>query len=161
MIRHTKYFLVILTISSAITILPIQAQEAPNVPLYDLTGGRHILFSIIDSLPEGGIAILNFTSIYCKPCKKEIPELLAIAGSSRKIKLLCIYAENAKLSSQSAGELGVYDRAYVDPLGAVQQKFGVKKYPVTVLINKKKQIVGRYEGYSEKNIEAIKRAVLP
>lgn len=148
-------------ISSAIISLPLSAAESPNVPLYDLTGGRHILYSIIDSLPDGGIAILNFTSVYCKPCKKEIPELQGIVEGSKKIKLLCIYAEAAKLASQSAGELGVYDHSYVDPLGSVQMKFGVKKYPVTILVNKKRQIIGRFEGYSEKNIEAIKKTVSP
>jgi thiol-disulfide isomerase/thioredoxin len=135
------------------------AGEAPNVPLYDLKGNRYIFYLLLNALPTGGVAILNFTSVYCLPCKKEIPELRAIADKACNVKLLCIYAEEAAIAGPHAKKMGIYDYSYVDALGAVQGKFGVKKYPATILINKKREIVGRFEGYTVENIEAIKRIV--
>lgn len=135
------------------------AEHAPNVAVYTIKGERHILYGLLDGLPAGGVAILNFTSVYCLPCKKEIPELRDIAGRANNVKLLCIYAEEAGIAGPHAKKMGIYDCSYVDALGAVQAKFGVKKYPVTILINKKREIEGRFEGYTVENIEAIKKIV--
>ncbi len=153
----TAFAIISLAIIAAAS--PAPAQEAPNVPLYDLAGARQVLYSLVDELPGGGILILNFTSITCKPCKKEIPELLAMAGSSKKVKLLFIYAEAAQEAAPHAMDFGAQDRAYVDPLGAVQSKYGVKSYPVTVVINKKYAIIGRFEGYTPGNMDAIQRLI--
>ncbi len=141
------------------TMLPAPAQEAPNVPLYDLSGARHILHSLVDGVPGGGVLVINFTSINCKPCKKEIPELLAIVEDSKKVKLLFIYAEASRDAAPHARELGADEHAYVDPLGAIQSKYGVKSYPVTVVIDKKYTIVGRFEGYTPANMEALRKLV--
>ncbi len=137
----------------------VAAEPAPNVAIYTIKGARHILYGLLDELHEGGVAMLNFTSVYCLPCKKEIPELRDIAGRANNVKLLYIYAEEAAIAGPHAKKMGIYDYSYVDALGAVQGKFGVKKYPVTILINKKREIVGRFEGYTVENIEAIKRIV--
>lgn len=137
------------------------AEPAPNVAVYTIKSERHILHELLDALPEDGVAMLNFTSVNCLPCKKEIPELRAIAGKAKNVKLLCIYAEEAAIAGPHAKKMGIYDCSYVDALGVVQAKFGVKKYPVTILINKKREIVGRFEGYTVENIEAIKKIVTP
>lgn len=141
------------------TTLPAPAQEAPNAPLYDLAGSRQILYSLLDGLPGDGILVINFTSVTCKPCKKEIPELLVMAGNSKKVRLLFVYAEAAREAAPHAREFAVQERAYVDPLGAVQSKYGVKSYPVTVVIDKKYTIVGRFEGYTPANMEALRKLV--
>lgn len=135
------------------------AEHAPNAAVYTIKGERHILYGLLDGLPAGGVAILNFTSVYCLPCKKEIPELRDIAGRANKVKLFFIYAEEAAIAGPHAKKMGICDCSYVDALRAVQAKFGVKKYPVTILINKKREIVGRFEGYTVENIEEIKRIV--
>ncbi len=137
----------------------IATEQVPNVAIYTINGERYILHELLDALPEDGVAILYFTSINCLPCKKEIPELHAIADKANNVKLLCIYAEGAEITGPHAKKMGIYDYSYVDALGAVKTKFGVKKYPVTILINKKRKIVGRFEGYTVENIQAIKRIV--
>lgn len=137
----------------------VATEQVPNVAIYTIRGERFILHELLDALPEDGVAMLNFTSVNCLPCKKEIPELCTIAGKANNVKLLCIYAEEAGIAGSHAKKMSIYDCSYVDAFGVVQAKFGVKKYPVTILINKKREIVGRFEGYTVENIEAIKRIV--
>jgi len=43
----------------------------------------------------------------------------------------------------------------------VRAKYGVKKFPVTIVINKKRQVLGRFEGYTPENIAAIRKLVNP
>ena len=134
-------------------------QKAPNFPVYDVNGKRHVFYLMIDALPRGGIMIVNFTSIFCKPCKKEIPELIEIAKGKRKVKLICIYSERGNPVKQSASSLGAMDIAYVDPFGAIRSKYNVEKIPATVLVNKSCDIIGRFEGYTEANIGKIRQMV--
>jgi thiol-disulfide isomerase/thioredoxin len=138
-----------------------QSRVVPNFALHTIDGKRLVFYNILKKLPPKGIVILNFTSIYCKPCRREIPELLNISrkGGSR-IKLICIYAESGKPASDNARELGVLDRACVDPFGAIRSRFVVEKIPVTILIDKSRTILGRFEGYTEDNIQSIKGIVI-
>lgn len=137
-----------------------QSRSVPNFAMYNVTGKRFVFYNILKKLPPRGIVILNFTSIYCKPCRREIPELLSISGKGgKKIRLVCIYAESGKPVSENARELGVLE-AYVDPFGALRSKFNVKKIPVTILIDKSRTILGRFEGYTESNIQSIKKIVI-
>ncbi len=138
-----------------------QSRTSPNFALHTINGKRLVFYNILKRLPPKGIIILNFTSIYCKPCIREIPELLSISGrGGSRIKLLCIYAESGKSVRDNARQLGVLDRACVDPFGALRSKFSVEKIPVTILIDKSRTILGRFEGYTESNIRSIKRIVI-
>lgn len=131
------------------------SHEAPNVALYKISGERVILYSILETIPENGFLIINFTSVYCKPCKNEIPDLLKLTISSSRFRILFIYADKANIAAASASRFSIFDQAYADPLGVVQSKFNVKKYPVTILISKNRRIVGIFEGYSKNNIDSI------
>jgi thiol-disulfide isomerase/thioredoxin len=138
-----------------------QKQGVPNFALHTINGKRLVFYNILKKLPPKGIVILNFTSIYCKPCRKEIPELLSISGKGgSRIKLICIYAESGRPVSDNARELGVLDRACVDPFGAIRSRFVVEKIPVTILIDKSRTILGRFEGYTEDNIRSIRGIVI-
>jgi len=131
---------------------------AQNFAVYNIKGERSIFYKIIDSMPDSGILIVNFTSVTCIPCKKEIPELKSISEAGNgNIKLICIYAEAADSARSSAESLIVADNAYVDPFGNIQKMYNVKKYPVTFIIDKRYKILGRFEGYSESNIKKIKK----
>jgi len=80
--------IVVAVIAVVLIALPALAEEAPNTALYDMAGKRHVLYAVLDALPDDGLAMINFTSIHCKPCKKEIPELLRIVGTSGRTRLL-------------------------------------------------------------------------
>ncbi len=137
-----------------------QIKTAPNFALYNINGKRFVFYNILEMLPPKGIVILNFTSIYCKPCRKEIPELLSISGKSNRVKLICIYAESGDPVKDNSRELNVSGKSYVDPFGSIRLKFNVNSIPVTFIIDKSCTILGRFEGYTESNILSIKRLVV-
>ena len=135
-----------------------QGEKAANVAIYHVDGRRSVLYGLLKDLPRDGVLILNFTSVYCKPCKKEIPELARIAAKHPgRVILICLYAETGDPVRESASSLGILPNAYVDPLSSVQAEFNVKSYPVTVLVAGDGGILGRFEGYTEKNIRGIEK----
>ena len=145
----------LLTFSTA--VIPADT-TAENFAVYNLNGERFIFYKIIDSIPENGLLVVNFTSVTCIPCKKEIPELKNITEAGKgKNRLMCIYAETADAAGPSAESLGVKENAYVDPFGNIQKMYNVKKYPVTFIIDRQYKILGRFEGYNEANIRNIKK----
>lgn len=132
--------------------------KAANFPVYSVRGERFVFYKIIDSMPDDGIIIVNFTSVNCLPCKKEIPELKKITGSGNgRLKLMCIYAESADLAGRSAESLGATADSYVDPFGNIQKMYNIAKYPVTIIVDKKHRILGRFDGYTSDNIKKIKK----
>jgi thiol-disulfide isomerase/thioredoxin len=147
-----------LTLFFCFTVIIYADTTAENFALYNIKGERFILYNILNSLPDGSMLIVNFTSVKCLPCTKEIPELKNISESTAgNTKLMCIYAETTDVARISAESLGVSECSYVDPFGNIQKTYNIKKYPVTFIIDKKFKILGRFEGYSERNIKKIKQ----
>ncbi len=130
--------------------------KAENFAVYDLEANRHIFHRLIDSLPQDGLIILNFTSVYCPPCKLEIPELKTIADNNKRLKLVCIYAETPDIAVKNASSLNISNYAYVDPFGSIRKLYNVTRFPVTFIIDRNYRILGRYEGYLPDNIRKIK-----
>jgi thiol-disulfide isomerase/thioredoxin len=134
-----------------------QAGKVENFVLYDVNGRRGIFHDLFSSLPRNGMLILNFTSIHCLPCRKEIPELATIAATAgNRAKLVCVYAECGDPVRESATSLNVLNSAYTDSFGNIQKLFNVKKIPVTIIINKNLTLVERFEGYTPESIQKIK-----
>ena len=137
-----------------------QSGKVENFAIYNIQGKRCIFYDIVKSLPEDSVLILNFTSIKCKPCRKEIPELANITvKSGNRARIMFIYAESSVQAQPAAAELGITDRSYVDPFGNVQKLFNVKKIPVTIIISKNYIQLCRFDGYTGENIRGIEKVV--
>ncbi len=135
-----------------------QATRADNFIVYNVDGKRTVFYELFRNLPNNGMIILNFTSIYCKPCRKEIPELLKIANRSNgRSHLVIIYAETGADVKKNASSMGVYDMAYVDPFGNIRKQYNVEKIPATFIIKKNYLIANRFNGYSEDFIKQIEK----
>jgi len=153
-----RCLIVLITIFLFPVLTGSEPETAENFPVYNLKGERNIFYKLVDELPDNGLMLVNFTSVACLPCKKEIPELKAIVdGDSGRLRLMCIYAEAADKAKESATPMGVADVTFVDPFGAIQKKYNVTKYPVTFVIDKEYKILGRYDGYTQGNISKIKK----
>lgn len=160
MMKRLKLQLLFIAIVSGLFLsAAIQADTtAENFAVYNIRSERFIFYKMMDSFPDNTMVIVNFTSINCPPCRKEIPELKKIADASGgKVRLICIYAEAADSAGPSAESLGIRDNAYVDPFAHIQKLYNVKKYPVTFIIDMQHKILGRFEGYTPGNINKIKK----
>jgi thiol-disulfide isomerase/thioredoxin len=129
-----------------------QSTEIPNSKLFPNGGGEIILHEYLESLKENELAVLNFTSVTCVPCKKEIPELLRLSEKNPDMKLFIIFAESDP--TKFATGLGV-SKFYADPLGTLQNKYAIKGYPVTFIVSREKKVLARLEGYNEKNTKRL------
>ena len=144
--------LILLFILFAVQSVYSQSMEIPNSKLFPKGGGDLILHEYLESLTETDIAVLNFTSVSCIPCKKEIPELLRLSEKYPNLKLFIIFAEADP--STFANSLGL-SKYYADPLGTLQNKYRIKAYPVTYIVSRDKKILSRLEGYTEKNSKKL------
>jgi thiol-disulfide isomerase/thioredoxin len=136
-------------------------KKAEDFVVYSVDGKRNIFYEMSNSLPTNGVIILNFSSIHCRPCRKEIPELVRIMKkSSGRARFICVYAEGGKEVKENALSIGILTMAYVDPFGNIRNQYAVKKIPVTIIISKEHRIVDRFEGYSEDNMQKIEKLVL-
>lgn len=150
-----RFFIVI----SALLLISAGNTAVEDFVIFNVHGKRHTFYELVRQVPHGGLLIVNFTSVACRPCKKEIPELLEIKNSSDKMSLLFIYAECCQPVKDHASSFDILDMAFVDPFGKVRGIFEVKSFPVTFIINRNRTVVGRYDGYTTENIESIRDAV--
>lgn len=100
--------------------------------------------------------VLNFTSVDCKPCEKEISELISLKEKNNTMKLFVIFAEQGEIVKEKMKKLDLKE-GYIDPLGTLQVKFGVKGFPVTIIIDSKAQNLKKIEGYSSENMKIIEK----
>ena len=128
--------------------------EFQNFALYDVEGNRQVFYGILKENP-GKIFVLNFTSVDCVPCKKEIPELIDLEKKTSHMKLFCIFGEAGNLAKPLGKSLGL-STIYSDPVENIQKIFGVKSYPTTVVIHKGK-ILSTLVGYNEENTKLLRK----
>ncbi|MCP4136076.1 MAG: TlpA family protein disulfide reductase [bacterium] len=130
-----------------------------NFPLYNLERKRSLLYEVLQSLPADGYLILNFTSIYCKPCRKEIPELVGLQKAYKKrVSLWYIYSEYNKTDvTANARETGIPDMNTVcmDLFGTIKRELNIRSVPYTIIVNKNKKIISIMNGYKPGNLKKI------
>jgi len=133
-------------------------QKIINFPIYRLDAERFVLKKMLGELPDGGIIVLDYTSIDCKPCRKEIPELVSLTEpKGGRVKLLFVYFEYDKNKvGTHADSFGIRERAYTDLFNAIKKDLGISGIPYTIIVDKDGYVLGRFSGYNEKNINSIK-----
>lgn len=145
--------------SDKIAVLPA-GSKAPTFSLPSLDGERVTLRTYCgDTLnkpqinPFRHIVILSFWATYCEPCKKEIPELAAIAQkhNADSVKIFCI-----SIDKEGASKVGpvVTERKYtlpvlLDPYCKTAERYGVSSLPALFVIDPVGNIRYSSSGYNE------------
>jgi thiol-disulfide isomerase/thioredoxin len=148
-----KKFLLILVLLFQFPLL--SDPEFQNFALYDVEGNRQVFYGVLKENPNK-IFVLNFTSVDCIPCKKEIPELIELEKRTPQMKLFCIFNEAGNIAKPVAKSLGL-QTSYSDPVENIQKIFGVKSYPTTVVLGKQGKILATLVGYNEENTKQLKK----
>lgn len=154
-------------------------KDAPGIALEDTNGQ----FTMLSSLVANNNLVLSFWSYDCVPCRKEMPELAKLAQEGffkeNKVKLVFVYVEATTEKSKKESmdmnpkdkalevlnSLNITETCLLDVYGVAFKNYmaasGLKNstLPLNYLINKNKQIVFSALGYSEKNIENLKKAI--
>jgi thiol-disulfide isomerase/thioredoxin len=142
-----------------------QRGRMQNFPLYNLDNDRYLINTELSKLPPEGVLILNFTSIHCLPCKKEIPELLdLVERKGNKARIFFIYAESDRnLVRRNAVSLGIkgvrVKDVCIDLFNSISTEFGIKSMPYTIVAGRNGDIISRYDGYCSDTVRTIENLI--
>jgi thiol-disulfide isomerase/thioredoxin len=127
---------------------PVSLGSVPGLKARDLGGAA---FDLAETLAAGP-TVITFWATWCKPCRRELPELQ---------KLLEIYGERGLQVVAVNGD-GPVDQAKIrpyvnalaftftvipDPDGEIRRRFQVEVFPTTLLVDPGGRIVHRQVGY--------------
>jgi cytochrome c biogenesis protein CcmG, thiol:disulfide interchange protein DsbE len=112
--------------------------------------------------------ILSFWATYCKPCQKEMPELISFANKHKtdNVVVLCVSIdkEGAAVVEPFVKEKNYTVQVLLDPYTKTAERYGVKSLPALFVIDTLGIIRYSSLGYDEKNplepkLESIIKAI--
>jgi cytochrome c biogenesis protein CcmG, thiol:disulfide interchange protein DsbE len=112
--------------------------------------------------------ILSFWATYCKPCQKEMPELISFANkhTTDNVVVLCVSIdkEGAAIVEPFVKEKNYTVQVLLDPYTKTAERYGVKSLPALFVIDTMGIIRYSSLGYDEKNplepkLESIVKAI--
>ena len=148
-LEHDKKYLKVNALKVLDNAIPKPKPVADDavLALNDLSGAAQSLSNY-----RGQVVVLNFWATWCEPCKKEMPDLLAIQNDYAKLGLQVIgaagdgSADSAKVE-KFIREFKVNFPVWVGSTTADMERLGVGSVlPATVIIDKTGKIVRREVG---------------
>jgi thiol-disulfide isomerase/thioredoxin len=126
-----------------------KAQASLAVPAVAFAGAGGALKSVSEY--KGRVVLLNLWAPWCGPCVKELPALAALQKTLPADRFVVVPVDvgresqaeaQAFLAAHGAGGL----KTYIDMNAAVMRAFGAVGLPMTILIDKDGNEIGRAEG---------------
>lgn len=123
---------------------PLVGGPAPDFQLDQINGSPTKMSDY-----RGQIVLLNFWATWCKPCKKEMPEIQAAYEALKDqgfVVLALNFAEKAEKVEKLVKEMGLTFPILLDRKVAVAERYRVVSLPVTFFVDAngiiKEQIFG-------------------
>lgn len=143
------------------SFMPVASKEkAPSFALID-TNGKYVTLN--DLLNKN--LLLAFWASYCKPCKREIPQLIELEKKYSIIKNVRLVLINIDTEGKDAAMPLLNELLTTPPCLFDRYQIVVKKYspdlkiPATFLINKNGEVLFKIIGESDENIKKIEQAL--
>jgi peroxiredoxin len=126
------------------------SKAAPDFSIPDLAGKTVTLSDF-----KGQVVILDFWDTWCPPCKKGIPDFIALYEENKDKGLVIIGLAFGREGEEKVVQFAK-DKGITYPIviatDKVVEDFGpIDGIPTTVVIDKKGNIVERYTGFTEKS----------
>lgn len=119
-------------------------QKTPPFLLKDVNGREYKAETL-----RGKKVVLNFWATWCAPCKEELPSLQIFSDLQNPEQVLVLTINVKEPPSRAQRFMQNYQinlPLISDPQGEWAQKFGVKVYPTTLLLDTQGQIKWRVMG---------------
>jgi thiol-disulfide isomerase/thioredoxin len=126
---------------------PSKLIPAPDFTLEDLSGKPISLKSL-----KGRVIFLNFWATWCVPCRQEMPAMERLHRDFKE-KGLIILAVNFREPQEEIrpflSELGLTFTVLLDREGRVSEEYGAWSLPLSYIINRNGEFVGKAIGSRE------------
>jgi thiol-disulfide isomerase/thioredoxin len=140
---------------------PEKTIRAPDFSLEDLSGRRLSLKDL-----RGKVVFLNFWATWCVPCREEMPlmEALHREFNDQGLEIVAVnFREDKKAVGKFFAELGLTFKVLLDYDGDVSNEYGAWSLPLTYVIDRKGEFVGKTIGdrrWDSENARAFFRELL-
>ncbi len=160
---YTGAFLLVVIILFIMNNTNGTPKEGPLPPNYVETSGKTLTLSNF----TGKVVILDFWATWCPPCRKGIPDLIELKKKYKdKIEIIGISVDEMSRNTKARvvpfiKEYGInYPIVYAD-MNVIQQYGGIRSIPTSFVIDKKGNVVAKYEGLVPKSTleETINKAL--
>lgn len=121
----------------------------PEVQFQDAAGKFHNLGEF-----NGKFVLVNFWATWCAPCRAEMPSLdrlqQTMGGPDFAVVIISLDRAGYAKAAAFLNEIGVKNlTTYIDPSIKAARKLGALGLPVTLLLNRKGDEIGRLTGPAE------------
>ncbi len=123
------------------------SQQIPNLTLTALEGEQFQLKEFISESP----VIINFWSLTCAPCKREMRHLDAFEKQYDNFKVVSINIDTPKSLARVKSYVRSNDYAFqvfLDPEQQIFQKLGGRLMPYSIFVDQGGAIISRQVGYA-------------
>ena len=138
--------------------------EAKTLPVLNVQkpDGTATTLSALQSAGEGGLQLVNYWATWCAPCRKEMPQLDALAAryQSRGVRVITLSVDRsgAGKGEKFLDELGVENLVRIyDPSYKSARAVGLIGLPTTLLLNSEGREIGRLAGEADWDTPAVHR----
>lgn len=140
-----------------------ESRSLPNVKVKTLQGD---MFNIANLENDGAPIIISFWATWCKPCKKELNNIMEVYEDwqdATGVKLIAISIDDTRSMGKVAPYVNSTDweyEVYLDPNSDLKRAMGVSTVPHTFLLNDAKEIVFQHRGYVDGDEEKLYEKIL-
>jgi peroxiredoxin len=146
-----RFLKIFVTVASVLALHSVfaGAKKAPDFSIPDLAGKTITLSDF-----KGQVVILDFWDTWCPPCKKGIPDFIALYEENKDKGLVIIGLafgrEGEDKVKQFAKDKGITYPLVIATDQAAEDFGPIDGIPTTIVIDKKGNIVERFTGFTEK-----------
>lgn len=123
---------------------PASASAAPDFTLNDISGAPLSLKRL-----RGKVVFVNFWATWCVPCREEMPAMERLHRKFKDQGLEIVAIDSRETQKDAAAffhELGLTFKSLVDPDGSVSDAYGAWSLPLSYLIDRKGEFIGKAIG---------------
>jgi thiol-disulfide isomerase/thioredoxin len=137
--------------------------SAPKTIFFD-TGGKELTLNDF----KGRLTLVNFWATWCAPCRKEMPSLEVlsnqIGGDTFQVVTIATMRSSEEAVKKFFNDNNIIDLPkFRDPKGYLARASGVAALPLTILLDRNGNEIGRLIGDADwaqdETIEFIKKAI--
>jgi cytochrome c biogenesis protein CcmG/thiol:disulfide interchange protein DsbE len=138
----------------------VEVGRVPNISTRNLEGKK---FELKQAL-ESGPAVITFWTTWCKPCRKELPELQKLVDKygERGFQVIAVNGDGPVDQAKVRPFVKALDFEFEvipDPDGEVRRRFQVEVFPTSLLVDTDGRILHRSVGYRRGDEQILEKEI--